>query len=676
MNDNNPNTNPNMNNAPVIGISRHRLLSDGHGVTTLVAFHGCPLHCRYCINQHCHDEPGKCEYYTPESLYERLKLDDIYFRATGGGVTFGGGEPLLRAPFIRRFRELCGALWRITVETSMQGDESMLRYLADVVDEWIVDIKTSNAEIYKNYTDGDYAKMEYMLHMLTERLNVPKDRVVIRIPIIPEYTEEKDVEVAKRLYEERGFKRFDIFTYRTTPPTSRSSLIKGLPAGKALCEVLKAMRRQLAADNGISMPERKCTHEGDCPGTCPMCESELKILNAMLSPSARPNIRLSGSIAQHIDILRDKYEGIEAEVRQAEPNSAENSAQEATLPTDENIGAAQRQADEIAASATELEDHTVLGMMKLPRIPKDLSNDAINGNFEKFPAPGEIGGVIVDDTIERHKRIFFKECAVAGVSFHVEADDELWDELYEGAKIALVRHRSNKYDPNAVAVALADDFDGDHDNFDFDFILGYLPRNENTEIAAMMDAGFENQFVAEISTLKRHGALNNRIRITIWLLSKEAEKRPSDLLRLSPLSYTEMEEMTIKLQERGLAHFRWRVFPPSSTPIYDGEEVVLMCIKGKEVIMYRMRIMASDGDVAHYIDDYEAMDDSCMDYVLSNIAGPIFSNIWEIDFLNPDAIHCYDVLEYLDKEKSDTLKELMHHKTGTWISDRKPDILP
>ena len=36
--------------ARIIGIARHRLSTDGDGVTTLVAFHGCPLHCRYCLN--------------------------------------------------------------------------------------------------------------------------------------------------------------------------------------------------------------------------------------------------------------------------------------------------------------------------------------------------------------------------------------------------------------------------------------------------------------------------------------------------------------------------------------------------------------------------------------------------------------------------------------------------
>ena len=35
---------------PIIGISRHRIATDGEGVTTLVAFHGCTLRCQYCLN--------------------------------------------------------------------------------------------------------------------------------------------------------------------------------------------------------------------------------------------------------------------------------------------------------------------------------------------------------------------------------------------------------------------------------------------------------------------------------------------------------------------------------------------------------------------------------------------------------------------------------------------------
>ena len=40
-----------MTTARIFGVSRHRLTTDGEGVTTLVAGGGCPLRCRWCINQ-------------------------------------------------------------------------------------------------------------------------------------------------------------------------------------------------------------------------------------------------------------------------------------------------------------------------------------------------------------------------------------------------------------------------------------------------------------------------------------------------------------------------------------------------------------------------------------------------------------------------------------------------
>lgn len=80
--------------APFIGLCRHRIQTDGEGVTTLAAFHGCPLHCRYCLNPQCHTSPDRWLWHTPETLYQEVKQDELYFLATGGGITFGGGEPL------------------------------------------------------------------------------------------------------------------------------------------------------------------------------------------------------------------------------------------------------------------------------------------------------------------------------------------------------------------------------------------------------------------------------------------------------------------------------------------------------------------------------------------------------------------------------------------------------
>ena len=53
--------------------------------------------------------------------------------------------------------------------------------------------------------------------------------------------------------------------------------------GKRTCEILKDVRRKIARENDIPLVERECTHEGDCRGTCPYCESEVRYLERELS---------------------------------------------------------------------------------------------------------------------------------------------------------------------------------------------------------------------------------------------------------------------------------------------------------------------------------------------------------------------------------------------------------
>ena len=133
---------------PLLGLSRHRMGTDGVGITTLAAAAGCPLHCRWCINRDLLSK-AKAVDVTPEGFFERVRVDDLYFRATGGGITFGGGEPLLQADFIKEFREICPEEWKITVETSLFVPRNYLAQVIDAVDLFVVDCKDMNEDIYR-----------------------------------------------------------------------------------------------------------------------------------------------------------------------------------------------------------------------------------------------------------------------------------------------------------------------------------------------------------------------------------------------------------------------------------------------------------------------------------------------------------------------------------------------
>lgn len=198
--------------AKVIGLARHRLATDGDGVTTLVAFHGCPLHCRYCLNPQSLGDGGRFKEYTPESLYREVSIDELYFLATNGGVTFGGGEPCLRPDFIRRFRELCGESWQINLETSLNVPMDNIASLLPVVNTLIIDIKDMNPEIYRNYTGQDNYLVLSNLRLIAD--SGRQSDCIIRIPLIPEFNTDADRDASRATLEQLGFTRFDLFTYQ------------------------------------------------------------------------------------------------------------------------------------------------------------------------------------------------------------------------------------------------------------------------------------------------------------------------------------------------------------------------------------------------------------------------------------------------------------------------------
>ena len=198
---------------PLIGFSRHRMGTDGRGVTTLAAAWGCPLRCRYCLNPQCLDANTPVRRVTPEALYDMTRADDLYFQATGGGVTFGGGEPLMHAPFIRAFRALCGGRWRITAETSLNVPEALLDIAAGCVDAFLVDIKDMDPDIYRRYTGADNARVIRNLEALLGA--VGPGRVIVRVPRIPGFNATEDVDRSVGALRRLGVTQLDLFTYRT-----------------------------------------------------------------------------------------------------------------------------------------------------------------------------------------------------------------------------------------------------------------------------------------------------------------------------------------------------------------------------------------------------------------------------------------------------------------------------
>lgn len=196
--------------AEIMGINRHRMGTDGKGISTLITFYGCPLNCKYCLNPQCKSESTPCTYIEPNDLVNLLMVDDIYFKSTGGGIVFGGGEPLLNAEYIKEVCDLVPLQWKIRIETCLNVKWDKIELLLPYIDQWIIDIKDSNTEIYKNYTGADNLKVYDNVLRLSHKTD--KEKLLIRIPKIPNYNTEKNIQESVKLYSNLG--NIDIFNYK------------------------------------------------------------------------------------------------------------------------------------------------------------------------------------------------------------------------------------------------------------------------------------------------------------------------------------------------------------------------------------------------------------------------------------------------------------------------------
>lgn len=165
----------------------------------------------YCLNPQSLGNADRYREYTPQSLYDEVRIDELYFLATNGGVTFGGGEPCLRPDFIGEFRKLCGDSWQLNLETSLNVPTANIEELLQIVNTLIIDIKDMNSDIYRSYTGKSNALVLDNLRLIAEAER--QDDCVVRIPLIPNHNTDADRAASRAALEALGFNRFDLFTY-------------------------------------------------------------------------------------------------------------------------------------------------------------------------------------------------------------------------------------------------------------------------------------------------------------------------------------------------------------------------------------------------------------------------------------------------------------------------------
>lgn len=201
------------------GISRRRLGTDGHGVTDLVAMAGCPLSCKWCLNKGLLSSAPTKEV-SAEELLADVMQETCYFVATEGGVTFGGGEPMLQWREIAAFAEIKPDWMNLSVETSLQAPPETVAELVPATNFWLVDIKTLDASVYEDYAKGSIGGVLENLGLLLP----VADRVRIRVPVIPGYKGRDVAEQEAGRIRRMGFSDIEVFDYIVRDGMRRTSV--------------------------------------------------------------------------------------------------------------------------------------------------------------------------------------------------------------------------------------------------------------------------------------------------------------------------------------------------------------------------------------------------------------------------------------------------------------------
>ena len=213
-------------------------LHDGPGIRTVIYFKGCTLHCAWCHNpegiavhpeilrypdrcigcEHCVSvcpehircglrlpvcrHCGQCaeacpgealvtcgKQYTVDSLMEIIRKDKIYYKRSGGGVTFSGGECLLQSEFVAALAKACRDEGIHTAcETALHVSRTHVSAMTEHIDLFYADLKHMDPDVHKRWTGADNRRILDNIRFLSEE----HPNVIVRIPLIPGVNDDEE----------------------------------------------------------------------------------------------------------------------------------------------------------------------------------------------------------------------------------------------------------------------------------------------------------------------------------------------------------------------------------------------------------------------------------------------------------------------------------------------------
>lgn len=172
---------------------------DGPGTRMTVFMSGCPLRCQYCQN------PDTWKMRDGQPVYLQAMIDKVaryqdLFKATGGGITFSGGESMMQAAFVSRvFRAAKEMGVHTCLDTSGFLNRNYTDDMIDDIDLCLLDVKSGDEETYKKVTGGTLAPTIAFGKRLAER----GSKIWVRFVLVPGLTDsEENVEKVAEVCEQ------------------------------------------------------------------------------------------------------------------------------------------------------------------------------------------------------------------------------------------------------------------------------------------------------------------------------------------------------------------------------------------------------------------------------------------------------------------------------------------
>lgn len=260
-------------------------IHDGRGMRTTVFFKGCGMHCMWCANpESIHPFPeisynknvcikcgictkvcpnhaiemsaddsgifcqkdrcqncGKCaevccmdarhmygRQMSEEELFQEIYRDDVYYRRSGGGVTFSGGEVLLQWEFLRDVCKRCKNYGIHTaIETCGFADYEHFKGALPYIDFIYFDLKHMDEKTHQRLTGQSNQRILENL----KRMNEWGMEIQVRTPIVPGYnnTKENLLKTAEYLTTLSNVTKYELLPYHQLGISKYQALARSYP---------------------------------------------------------------------------------------------------------------------------------------------------------------------------------------------------------------------------------------------------------------------------------------------------------------------------------------------------------------------------------------------------------------------------------------------------------------